>query len=178
MIADGGKDVGEAFDPPDETVTVEETVSESTERTEAVIEQESEIQEVANSEAEPLCCEPKDIKPELTIVESDEEGPLSFGYETTDGRVSKIYLIKNADGSVLVEIEDKLLFFKKGSEIPDVSTTLFSTLDKAVTQETDGGTHLVKFEGTLAEGGQAVLGVAISPLTFSGKFKVIFRPPQ
>lgn len=178
LIANGGKDVGDAFDPPDETVTYQETEVTPAERDTAAVEKEKAITEAVTSDPKPLCCEPSDIKPEMTIVQTTENGPLSFGYEVKEGKVSTIYLIQNSDGTILAEIKDALLFFAKGGDLPDVTTTAFSSLDRAATQKTDEGTHLVRFDGTLAAGGKASLGVAVSPLTFSGRFKVTFRPAK
>lgn len=176
LINEGGKDVADAFDPPDETKTWEETVAQPAERSADVEEKEKNITEAVNSKSTPLCCPPDDIKPDMIVVQSNEEGPLSFGYEMLEGGVSKIILINNADGNILAEIEDSLLFYTRGEGDPELSTKAFISLDTAHTQKTDGNTHLVVFSGTLVDGKKATLGIAVSPLTFSGKYKIIFKP--
>ena len=176
LITQGGREMEEAFNPPDKTEYYTETETETAEREQDVVEKEQGLTDALASDAAPLCCQPDEIRPDLVMVQTDEEGPLSFGYETDGGGVSKIYLIQNSDGSVLAEIEDSLLFYARGNGEPELSTKAFENLTVARTRVTDGGTHIVEFEGALSSGGTARLAVAISPLTFSGKFKVIFRP--
>ena len=176
LIGAGISDIVNAFDRPDDVEHYEETIREPAKRPVAIVQQEKKIKDALENEETKLCCRLFQERRKIQRIPTDEEGPLSFGFtKDEDGLVSELVMINNADGQVLAEISDSRLFFAHGPEISRISTKKFEGFEKAKTVRTDDGNHIVVFSGTLKGGRRGMLGVIVSPQTFSGKFKVAFR---